>query len=406
MSSEQGRKTKIIRIIARLNIGGPAVHTILLTKELNGQEFDSILVAGSIGRGEKDMSHFAQSKGVKPVIISKLQRRINLLYDAISFWKVLCLIKREQPDIIHTHTAKAGALGRFAGLIYKIFLGGKNCKIVHTFHGTVLSGYFGRIRSGVFLLIERMLARASDRIIVVSEGVKEELLALKLTRADKITVIPLGLDMGDLLRIGNRHQETGFRIGIIGRLVPVKNHKMFLGAVKKIIDGNGGSASANRFLIVGDGELRGILENLVLKLGVGKFVEFCGWNSDVSKIYKDLDIVVLTSLKEGTPLSLIEAMSAARPVIATEVGGVSELFIKTIDYGFATSQRIKIYDNGILCNSGDIDGLSEGLNLLLKNHRLRELMGGAGRNFVRNRFSKERLAKDIKLLYNTLLKKE
>jgi glycosyltransferase involved in cell wall biosynthesis len=401
MPVEPNKKIKVVRIIARLNIGGPAIHTILLSEGLPIGDFDSVLVTGRVDENEGDMLYFAGSRNIHTIIIPQLQRKINLAYDLVAFIKILLVLKKEKPDIIHTHTAKAGALGRLTGLFYNT-LSRKKCRLVHTFHGTVLRGYFGNLKSIVFIFIERFLAYFTDLIIVVSESIKKELLDLKIGNHKKITIVSLGLDIENLSSIMPRSRNSGLRIGVIGRLVPVKNHKMLLEAAQLLLGRRSPLLKDCQFCIVGDGELRRELELYALRLGIKDSVQFYGWQRQIAQIYNLLDLVVLTSLNEGTPLSLIEAMSAAKPIIATDVGGVSDLFIKTMDFGLQHSAKIRICDNGILCNSGDTAGLTEAISLLVENPQLREKMGKHGRAFAKDKFSKERLIKDIELLYNCL----
>lgn len=406
MSTEERPKIKVIRIIARLNIGGPAIHTVLLSDGLDKDKFQSILVSGRIDSNEGDMSYYARSKNVYPVIIPQLQREINPLKDFIALVKIYLLIKKEKPDIIHTHTAKAGALGRTAGVLYNLLHRQNKCILVHTFHGTVLERYFGRFKSYFFIIIERTLAYFSNIIIVVSVAVREELVNLKIGRPQKINVIPLGLELEGLLNIlPASHNNSVCRFGIVGRLAPVKNHRLFLAAIKIFLSEYPQLASKCSFTIIGDGQLRYSLENEAYSLGIKQVVQFYGWNLEAVDIYSSLDVVVLTSLKEGTPVSLIEAMAAARAVIATDVGGVRDIFNKNIPDDLADTGKTKIYDNGILCRSSDAEGLAQAFSLLTNNSSLREEMGKRGRAFARNRFSKERLIKDVEMLYNNCLKR-
>lgn len=404
MDINKRRNIKVVRIIARLNIGGPAIHTILLTEGLKKEPFDSILVTGTIDKDEGDMLYFAKTRNIQPIIIAQLQRKINLLNDTIAFIKIFLLLKRERPDIVHTHTAKAGTLGRLAGLLYNI-VSLKRSKLIHTFHGTVLEGYFGRLKTMLFVWIERILSYFTDKIVTVSETTKKELLSLKIGNPKKITVIPLGLDIEKLLSIRPHSQNSALRIGIVARLAPIKNHRMFLEAVKLFLRLKDALSGDCQFFIIGDGELRQELQIYALRLGLRDNVQFCGWQQELCNIYNLLDLVVLTSLNEGTPVSLIEAMSAARPIIATDVGGVRDLFFKNTDYSLQHSDKIRIYDNGILCSSSDVSGLAEALSLLAKNPQLREKMGNYGRAFAKNNFSKERLIRDIKSLYNNCLER-
>ena len=393
-------KIKVLRIIARLNIGGPAIHTILLSEGLNESRFETVLVAGLPEKDEGDMIYLAEEKLVRPIIISELRRSLNLRNDFIAFWKLFCLIRKEKPDIIHTHTAKAGTLGRLAGLLYKfssklpptprLRRAGKaqssKVRIVHTFHGHVLHSYFGRVKTALFIWIERILAIFTTKIIAVSENLRKELIELKISSPHKIITVPLGLELGKYLKIEN----NGFRgrdyksIAIIGRLVPVKNHKMFLDSARKLKDALG-FRQRLKFLVVGDGPLRQELESYAERLGIREDVTFSGWIKDLDKVYSELDIVALTSLNEGTPVALIEAQAAARPCVATCVGGVRDV--------------IEDEGGGFLVPSKDIEKFAQALINLVNNPGLMKSMGEYGRDRVKNRFSKDRLIKDIEALY-------
>lgn len=382
-------KIKILRIIARLNIGGPAIHTILLTEGLDKDEFETLLICGSVGKDEADMSYYAQENNIEPIFVSELKRELNFFNDIIAFKKIFKIIRTKQPDIIHTHTAKAGALGRLAGIIYNLSNCKKQIKLIHTFHGHVFNGYFNGFRTRLFILIEQFLSKFTDKIIVVSEKIKNDLLNLRIGNPEKIAVIPLGLELDRFLSITESPPiNSVLKVGIIGRLAPIKNHWMFLEAAKIIR--NNGKIKVN-FFIIGDGELRENLENYARQLGIDDAVTFMGWQKDLEKIYQDLDIVALTSLNEGTPLSLIEAMAAGRAVIATDVGGVKDLI--------GNSER------GILVKSGDVNGFAQGIRQLLENPDLRNKISERARDFVKDKFTKERLINDIELLYNKLFER-
>jgi len=389
------KKIKVLRIIARLNIGGPAIHTILLSEGLDKSRFETILVSGMTEQGEGDMAYLAEEKGVRPIIIPELGRTLSIRNDIIAFWKLFCLIKSEKPDIIHTHTAKAGTLGRLAGVVYKLTFElpalSFKLKLIHTFHGHVLHSYFGRIKSVLFIWTERFLAIFTHKIIAVSESVRKELIGLKISTPQKIISISLGLELERYLRIekntpGHRDYKS---VGIIGRLVPVKNHRMFLDVAKRL-KGTLGSGQRMKFLIVGDGPLRKELEDYVRKLGISEDVVFTGWIRDLEKIYSRLDVVALTSLNEGTPVALIEAQAAACPCVATKVGGVTDV----IEEG----------RSGFLVTSGDTQRFIEALIKLLNNPTLMQSMGEYSRNKVKDRFSKSRLLKDTENLYEQQLR--
>jgi len=384
---------KIVRIITRLNIGGPVINAVLLSEGLSRYGFSSCLVAGNIEQGEGDMSYFACERGVKPIIIHELVRSIGLLKDLKALWKIYRIIKREKPDIVHTHTAKAGTLGRIASVLAGVPVR------VHTFHGHVFDGYFNKVTAKIFIVIERFLARFTTKIIAVSNSVAEAVWKeYDIAPREKIEVIPLGFDLEKFLAAdrykGVLKKELGLNsdillAGIVGRLVPIKNHKLFLDAAKTLVTHN--LSLTTKFVIVGNGELRGDLEEYANKLGIKKDVIFLGWRRDLETIYADLDIVCLTSFNEGTPVSLIEAMASSKPVIATDVGGVKDI--------------VKDGVSGRLVCSGDVNNLGAAILELLEDGNKRLEMGDNGRMFVRENFNKHRLIEDTKNLYEVLLKK-
>lgn len=382
---------KILRIIARLNVGGPAIHTILLTQALNDGYFKSILVTGRAGVDEKDMGYLAREKGVEPLIIPELERKINPIKDVIALWKIYLIMRREKPDIVHTHTAKAGALGRTAAVLAGIPVR------IHTFHGHIFESYFSSFSAGVFLFIERFLAFFSKYIVVVSEAQRKEIaVRYKITNAEKIRVVPLGLELERFASVGPRNgklrgelkvNEGTILIGIAGRLVPVKNHRMFLDACKKLLDLAGDIDI--KCAVIGGGDERPSLESYARGLGIGDKVAFCGWREEMADVYADLDIVALTSLNEGTPVALIEALASGRPVVSTNVGGVKDV----VEDGV----------NGYLVALGDASGLAKRLLELAKDPEKRATFGRNGRQKVLRSYSKERLVKNMKALYEEAL---
>jgi glycosyltransferase involved in cell wall biosynthesis len=385
----QNKRTKIFRVIARLNIGGPAIHTVLLTAGLDRSRFESLLVAGVVGECEGDMLYYASEYGIKPIVIPELGKEIGLKNDLIALYRLLRLIRTEKPDVIHTHTAKAGTLGRIAAI-----LSGVKYK-AHTFHGHVLRGYFGNVKTKVFILIERILAKYTDKIIVISPLQYDELChQIKIAPPNKFAIIPLGFDLSEFLNAesyqGQLRKELNISdnillLGIVGRLTAIKNHKLFLNVAKKVSD----IIPDVKFLIIGDGELALDLKELANDLQIQDNVIFLGWRHDMTVIYADLDLVVLTSLNEGTPVTLIEAMASGKAVVSTSVGGVPDIVIDG--------------QTGILVPSGDEENLAEAIIGLLKDADKRKIFGERGRDFVRDRFSKERLFADMEKLYDELL---
>jgi len=391
-------QTKIVRIIARLNVGGPAKHVVWLTTGLQDEAYRSVLVAGSVPAGEEDMGYFAEEAGVTPIYIPEMSREISL-NDAVTVWKLFRLFLRERPDIIHTHTAKAGTVGRVAGFFYRwltpaTLIGRpRACKFVHTYHGHVFHSYYGRGRTRMFLAIERLLASlVTDRLIAVSAQQQAEIgNDFRVGRPGQIKVIPLGLDLSVFADHASRRarfrdelgiDEETILVGIVGRLTEIKNHQMFLKCAARLKGG------PMRFVIIGDGSLRPALEAQARSLGLESDVIFAGSRKDPEYFYPALDIVALTSLNEGTPLTLIEAMANARPIVATSVGGVVDLLGA---------------DRGIAVPRGDEEAFAAALNTLAGDKQLRYEMGARGHEFVQRNYGKERLVEDIKHLYRELL---
>src|SRR2546423_1982402 len=368
---------KILRIIARLNVGGPARHVVWLSAGMKHDGYDTLLVAGVVPPGEDDMSYVAAQAGVTPLIIPEMSREISLR-DAITVWKLFRLMLREKPDLVHTHTAKAGTVGRLAAMMYRWLtpatLVGKprRCRLVHTYHGHIFHGYYGPARTRLFLMIEKLLARlATDRIIVISGLQRDEISRkFRVGRADQFAVIPLGIDLNIYSNWKERReqsrQELNVRadeilVGIVGRLTEIKNHKLFLQIAATFKKTNRGNV---RFIIVGDGHLRRELEKQVDELGLRDDVRFLGSRQDPENFYPALDVVALTSLNEGTPLSLIEGMANARPVIATTVGGVIDLLGRITG---EPQNGFTVHERGLAVASGDVEGFAKGFQYLIAN---------------------------------------
>jgi GT2 family glycosyltransferase/glycosyltransferase involved in cell wall biosynthesis len=406
---EKDRKIKILRVIARLNIGGPAIHVHLLTKGLDAKKFEPILVAGKISPMEGDMSYLFNSADKEPIIIPELQREISLRMDLKAFLSIFNRLREERPDIVHTHTAKAGSSARLAILVYNLIYG-KRVRTVHTFHGHVFEGYFSKAKSLLFVWIERFLARLTDVIIALSETQKRDLSEkFRIAPAKKINTVELGFDLRPFL--GSEALKGQFRrslgisddtllIGVVGRLVPVKNHFMFLNAAKFFLEKNPGIKA--KFVVVGDGELRDELEAYCQQLKLNGHVMFCSWIKNVPLVYADLDILAMTSINEGTPVSIIEAMASSVPVITTDAGGVMDL-IGPPD-GLPRSDSFLVCSRGILCRRNDAQEFTKGLKYLIDGdiqEKQKRLM--RARSFAIERFSEKRLLNDIESLYIELM---
>ena len=406
-NADRRKRIKIIRIIARLNVGGPARHVIWLIKAFQGDGFESILLTGTVPDGEEDMSYFAAENAVAPIYIEELSRELSPK-DAVSLWKIYRYLQREKPDIIHTHTAKAGTVGRVAGFLYR-WLGWNNVKIVHTFHGHIFHSYYGNLKTKFFLIIEKMLAKfATDKIVVISRQQFGEIHEqFGVGRKDQFAIIPLGIDLEtfadwrakrNVLREEIGAAEDEILVGLVGRLTEVKNHSLFLKVAQKWQEKQ--AMPKLKFIIIGDGHMRETLEREAETLGVKDSVIFLGNRNDTDVFYAGLDIVALTSLNEGTPLSLIEAMANEKAVISTAVGGVVDLLGRIEEQG---RDGFQICERGIATASNDAEGFCVGLHYLANDAKIRETIGRRGREFVIAQYSKARLIEDEKIFYRELL---
>lgn len=384
MTADASRPIRIMRIIARLNIGGPAIHVALLTQRMSAPDYESVLVCGNIDEAEGDMAYFARERGVEPVIVPALGRALNPLGDLRTIWTLYRMMRRYQPDVVHTHTAKAGFTGRVAAWLAGVPV------IVHTFHGHVFRGYFSPMRTKVFLLLERLTARMSDAVITLTEALKGEIAdEFHVTSREQIVVLPLGFDLSPFLSAERKNgafrrawniADDALLIGIVGRLVPVKNHALFLEAAAKVH----AARPDARFAVVGDGELRDAIEVQVDTLGLHDAVVFTGWQRELAPVYADLDALVISSINEGTPVSVIEALATGCPVVTTAVGGLPDL----LEGG----------NLGTLVPSGDADALANALFASPSPVDARQLM--------HERYSVDRLVRDLDTLYRDLLKKK
>lgn len=376
-----------MRLFSRLNVGGPSLHVVHLTVGLRSRGYDTLLVVGREGPREGNLLDWAQTRGVECLQLAGLGREILPLSDSRSLVEIYRLMRRFQPMIVHTHTAKAGLVGRLAAGLARVPVR------VHTFHGHVLRGYFGPLRSHAFRLLERGLARSSSALVAVSEAVKRDLVELRVAPASRIRVIPLGLDLEPLtgalprggLRGPGRVPADAPLVGCVGRLAPIKDIATFLAAAAQVRR----VRPETRFAIVGDGEERSLLEQLSRRLGLSDAVHFHGWQAEMERVYGDLDVVVNSSRNEGTPVALIEALAARRPVVATRVGGTPDLL--------GDEAR------GLLVAPGDPQALAQAVLQVLGRPDEAAARADAGRAFVLERHTTRRLVDDVDRLYRELL---
>ena len=376
--------TPVLRLVTRLNVGGPARQAILLTKAL-APEFSTTLAAGRPSLVEGEMSDAAV-----PVRRLPLVRQPRPGADVLAVAAVRRLLAETRARILHTHMAKAGTVGRLAVLASPGLSGADRARTVHTFHGHVLDGYFRPSVARVFVETERRLARRTDVLVAVSAEIRDELLDLGVGRPGQYEVIPLGLDLASFLAVDGPSGALRVRLGVpgdcaligaVGRLVPVKGLETLLEAVARLPEVH--------LALIGDGESRPALEARATALGLGRRVHFTGWASDVAAAVADLDVVVLTSRNEGTPASLIEAGACGRPVVATRVGGVPLVVQDGV--------------TGLLAASGRPEEVAALVQRLLADPALGRSMGIAARAHVRTRFGQERLVDDVRRLYTDLL---
>jgi glycosyltransferase involved in cell wall biosynthesis len=375
-----------MRVITRLNIGGPAIHVALLASRLDPTRYETLLVSGVESSDEGNMLELGRLPPIEPTIVPTLGRAISPLDDIRALAGLVSLARAFKPEIVHTHLAKAGALGRVAARLAGARL------VVHTYHGSVFRGYFGQRESAVYLGIEQALARITTRIVAITSGQKADLINLGIAPGSKIVEIPLGLDLDQFRQLPARESAIaalglppdGQYVAIVARLVPIKDIPTFLRALARLTE----SLPELRGIVVGDGPERGAVEGIARDLGLGNRCRFLGWRADLPNVYAASDVVVLSSLNEGSPVSVIEAMAACRAVVATAVGGVPDVV------GEAT---------GILVPPGDHRPLADAIVSLLKDPERRAELGRNGREVAFRRFGSDRLVADVDRLYVDLL---
>ena len=388
MSSEEIR---VLRVIARLNMGGPAIHVASLAAGLETRGYHTTLVAGSLARGEDSMAFLAERLGVSVVSVAELQREVSVLHDARSVLRLAELIRSQRPHILHTHTAKAGAIARAAALLAG---GARPPVVLHTFHGHVLKGYFDAGRTAFFRQVERTLARASDVLVAVSPEVRDELVELGVAPYEKFVVIRLGIPLDE--RLGGPGADSDYRrlygippgafvVGWVGRMTGVKA----TGAVLEIVRVARERGVDAVLCMVGDGPDREGLERLAHELGIARHCYFVGYQSDVAGYYRLFDAFLLPSVNEGTPVSAIESLASGTPVVANRVGGVPDVVRDGVD--------------GFLVEPGDAEEAAERLAMLAADPALRARLGESGRARVLARYSVSRLVDDVDRLYRSLL---
>ena len=382
---------RVLRVIARLNMGGPAIHVASLAAGLERRGDHTTLVAGSLARGEDSMAFLAERLGVSVVSVPEIQREVSAVHDLRSALRVAALIREERPHVLHTHTAKAGAIARAAAILAG---NARPPVVVHTFHGHVLKGYFDPARTAFFRRVEQTLARTADVLVAVSPEVRDELVELGVAPRGKFAVVRLGIPLEE--RLADPTADSDYRalygipngafvVGWVGRMTGVKD----TGAVLEIVRSARTHGVDAVLCMVGDGPDRTRLEQLAHELGIARACYFVGYQEDVAGYYRLFDAFVLPSVNEGTPVSAIEALASGTPVVANRVGGVPDVVRNGLD--------------GFLVDPGDVTSAGAKLAVLAGDRRLRRKMGDAGRARVLERYAVSRLVDDVDRLYRSLL---
>jgi len=379
-----------VRVITRLNIGGPAIHTLLLTREMAALEYRTLLVAGSCEPDDGDMRCLLQAADTV-YWVPDLSRSVHPWRNLKALWQLWRLLRRERPAIVHTHTAMAGCLGRLAAVLSGAPI------VIHTFHGNSLDGYFSRIQAGAFRRVEQLMARFTDALCVVSPQQATELSAkFRVAPAHKFRVVPLGLELDDYFALRPPADSGPLTVGWFGRMVPVKNIALLAATVEDVLQ----RSQDIRFVIAGDGPDRAALTALLDRYG-GR-VEWMGWQKELLPAMARCDVVLQTSRNEGTPVALIQGMAAARPFVSTAVGGVVDMVSGS---AARATGGARWYANGVLteCNAGT---LADALVALADDRTLVTRMGLAGRAFAARQYRKETLVANLDALYRGLLQKK
>lgn len=391
---------RILRITNRFNLGGPTYNVAYLSKYLS-PEFETLLVGGTKDESEEGSEYIVENLGLKPLIIPEMRREINFKNDYLAYKKLKEIIREFKPDIVHTHAAKAGALGRLAAISCGVPV------IYHTFHGHIFNSfYFGKLKTAFYKVIEQYLARKSTKVIAISDIQADELVKQhKIFKAEKLLMVPLGFDLQKFqdntiekrksFRARYKIAEHEIVISIIGRLVMIKNHSMFLEAIKLLTQK---TSKKVRIMIVGDGAERKNIEQKAQELNLSftngevdtfSTITFTSWIKDIDWVCAGSDIIALTSLDEGTPVSLIEAQAANKPIVSTNVGGIENVVIPG--------------KTALLSENNQLLPFAKNLLELVENDELRAKMGSLGWNHVKSKFHYTRLVNDVKTSYQQSL---
>jgi glycosyltransferase involved in cell wall biosynthesis len=377
MIKNMPNKIKVMRVIARMNIGGPAVQVMELMNGIDNQFFDQKLYTGYCDKNEAEFLDVFPNN----ITINRIPgfgRRINFISDFKAFLYLLLEIKRFKPDIIHTHTAKAGLIGRLAGLVSL-----RKVRLIHTYHGHLLNGYFTPMKTRLVVIAERFLALFTFKLVCVGKQVQTDLLAAGIGKTDQYVVISPGIKIGEIpdkailrSKFGITHDQIV--ITYLGRITSIKRPDRFSEVVINLVK----SDKNILFLIVGSGDLESDLKTSLSS--VAENVKFLGWRTDIENILGATDILLLTSDNEGIPISIIQAALAGVPTVSTNVGSIKEIITNG--------------ENGFLTSS-DPNDISRFLQILIRDQELRNKFGLSVKQEVTNKFSVSSFLKNYQNLY-------
>jgi glycosyltransferase involved in cell wall biosynthesis len=389
---------RVARIITRLNVGGPAIQAIEMSARLEAHGCHTLLMHGRLGPDEGDMRYLVPSEpAFDMTYVPALRRELSPLADAVAVQQVFRRLCQFRPTIVHTHMAKAGTVGRAAALIYNATVGRRApARLVHTYHGHVLDGYFSAWATRGFTAMERALGRRTDALLAVSPAVRRDLLErYRIGTAARFHIVPLGFDLTRLASLGPADRlaargalglDTNARVAaLVGRLTAIKQPELFIEAAARIATVD----DRAQFLVAGGGELEATLRATAAERGLAERVHFLGWRRDILTIYAASDVVAVTSRNEGTPVALIESMAAAVPGVCFAVGGVPDV--------------VTAPDLGVLVPEGDVSALAGAIHKLFDDDRHRLEIGAQARASVRERFGIDRLVRDLVAVYRRLV---
>ncbi len=381
-------KIKVLHIITRLDKGGSAENTFLTVKGLDKERYDVTLMSGPVQDPSQERRTQVEENGIPYIHIPVLFRNINVISDAIALVKIRRFLAKTKFDVVHTHTSKAGLLGRFAARFAGVPV------VVHTPHGHVFFGYFGPLKTKIFILLEKLANRMTDRIVALTHREKADYISYRTCPEEKITVIHSGVELNKFqeytpstkakLKKEIGLPENSFVVGTAGRLVPVKGPEYLIETSRTIIPKHPNTY----FLFAGDGPLKEALHKKAKETGGEKNILFLGWRDDIAHILSIFDIFCLPSLNEGMGRVLVEAMALGIPIVASDVGGIPDL----VTHG----------KNGFLVPPKNPAGLAKHIQILIEDEEKRKKMGEAGKKMAPG-FSHDTMVKNIAELYEELL---